>query len=258
MMENTPAALPLAPAGRAPLALTPAALPRWFAAIQVLLVCGIPTQLVVAVVLVFQFGMPLMVDGGMSLEFFALLSLIDTALIALLIRFFLATSGESSADVFLGRRPIAGEVVRGLIFVPFTFLAVTGIVLGLRAVAPWTHTVDHSPVEAFMRTPFEAAIFLVVAVLAGGVREELQRAFILRRFSQRLGGINVGLTIFTITFGALHLDQGIDAAVAVGALGLFWGILYIRRGSAVAAMVNHAGFDAAQILQSVIVRSFGG
>ena len=33
----------------------------------------------------------------------------------------------------------------------------------------------------------------VIAVLAGGVREELQRAFLLRRFEQHLGGPIVGV-----------------------------------------------------------------
>jgi membrane protease YdiL (CAAX protease family) len=95
-------------------------------------------------------------------------------------------------------------------------------------------------------------------VLAGGVREELQRAFILRRFEQRLGGIRVGLVLFTIAFGALHLNQGIDVAIAVGSLGLSWGVVYARRWSAVFPIVNHAGFNALQVFQGVVLRSFGG
>jgi len=59
-----------------------------------------------------------------------------------------------------------------------------------------------------------------------------------------------------VVFGAQHFTQGLDVALAVGLLGLFWGILYLRRGSVVAPMVNHAGFDAAQVLQQVIVKAF--
>ncbi len=69
----------------------------------------------------------------------------------------------------------------------------------------------------------QAAIFLVVVVLAGGVREELQRAFILHRFDQRLGGARVGLVLFTIAFGAFHLDQGYDVALAICCPGLVLG-----------------------------------
>ena len=99
---------------------------------------------------------------------------------------------------------------------------------------------------------------MFVAILAGGVREELQRAFILRRFEQRLGGIRVGLALFSVTFGVLHWEQGVDVAVAIGLLGLFWGVLYVKRRSVVLPMVNHASFNALQVLQGAIVRAFGG
>jgi membrane protease YdiL (CAAX protease family) len=186
-----------------------------------------------------------------------MVSLIDTALVCLLIRLFLTLSNEDSTAVFIGHRPVRGEVLRGLVSLPIVFLAVTGIVLALRTLAPWTHTVKVSPFDAFLRSPLEASIFLVVVILAGGVREELQRGFILHRFEQRLGGIRLGLGLFTVLFGLLHLDQGIDVAIAVCLLGLFWGVLYIRRRSVVWAMTNHASFDAAQVIQAAVARSLG-
>ncbi len=262
-MDETEAAFPLAPAApgtTSPALVADAAAPmsRWVAGLEVFLVCGIPTQILVGLMLVLVFNVPIMDGANISLEFFATVAFIDTALIAVLIRLFLGLSGETSRDVFLGRRPIFGEVWRGLALLPVSYLAVVGIVLGLRRIAPWLHTVDHSPLEAYMRSPIEAAIFFVAAVLAGGVREELTRAFIIHRFGQRLGGVNVGLITYSVIFALLHVDQGFDAALAVGALGVLWGVLYIKRGSAVTGMVNHASFNAAQVIQSVIVRSFGG
>jgi membrane protease YdiL (CAAX protease family) len=218
----------------------------------------------------FGLGLSPFAGGDLSLEFFAVLSLLDTALIAILIRVFLGVGGETSSAVFLGARPVRGEILRGLLLVPVVFVGVTAIVIGLRAVAPWLQTVPESPLEDFMRTPLEAAIFLVVVVLAGGVREELQRAFILHRVQHvhfhvralgrvlHIGGIRQGLAVFSITFGLLHLDQGADVALAIGMLGLFWGILYVRRRSAVTAMVNHAGFNALQVIQVMAARSLGG
>jgi membrane protease YdiL (CAAX protease family) len=100
-------------------------------------------------------------------------------------------------------------------------------------------------------------MFVVVVVLAGGVREELQRAFILHRFGQRLGGARVGLVLFSLTFGALHLEQGADVAVAIGLLGFVWGLLYIQRRSAILPMVNHGAFNAVQVLQGVLAKSLG-
>lgn len=232
-------------------------LPTWAAALQVLLVCGIPTQVVAAVVLALGARIPLADANGISFQFIAMVSLIDTAFVCLLIRVFLTLSGEDSTTVFVGRRPVSGEVLRGLASLPIVFLAVTGVVFALREIAPWTHNVKVSPFDAYLRSPLEAGIFLVVVVLAGGVREELQRGFILHRFEQRLGGIRLGLALFSVLFGLLHLDQGFDVATAVFLLGLFWGVLYVRRRSVVWAMTNHASFDAAQVLQAAIARSLG-
>jgi membrane protease YdiL (CAAX protease family) len=147
---------------------------------------------------------------------------------------------------------------RGLALVPVMFAGVQAIVLGLRAIAPSLHTVKVSPLEQYMRSPLDASIFLVVVVLGGGVREELQRAFILHRFDQALGGVRVGLVLFSAVFGLLHWDQGGDVAIAIGTLGLFWGLLYVKRRSAIMGMTNHAGFNALQVLQGVLVRTLGG
>jgi membrane protease YdiL (CAAX protease family) len=250
--------MPLPPAAPAEAVLPPAPeMPRWAAIAQVLLVCGIPTQLIAGVVLALGAHVPLLDGNGISFQFIAMVSLVDTALICVLIRVFLAMSGESSSTVFLGTRPIGGEILRGLASLPLVFLAVTGVVLALRTLAPWTHNVKVSPFDAYLRSPLESAIFLVVVVLAGGVREELQRGFILHRFDQRLGSIRLGLVLYTLTFGLLHLDQGMDVAAAVCLMGLFWGLLYVRRRSVVWAMTNHASFDAAQVIQAAIARSMG-
>jgi membrane protease YdiL (CAAX protease family) len=257
-VENPEAALPLdTPPPTAAAVARPLRVARWAALLQAFSVCGIPSQLIIATVLMLGVNMQPFEGTGLSLEFFATLSLLDTALVALLIRVFLELSGESSRDVFLGRRPVLGEALRGLALLPVVFVAVTGIVLGLRAVAPSLHSVQQSPLESFMRSPLESAIFLVVVVLAGGVREELQRAFILHRFDQSLGGVQVGLGVFSLTFAALHIDQGYDVALAIGTLGLLWGIIYAKRRSAVMPMVNHACFNAAQVAQQVIARSLG-
>lgn len=232
-------------------------LSRSFAVFQVALIWVVPTQILVGTILAMGTGIQMLQGGNLSFEFFAMLSLLDTAVVALLIRLFLSLSGETSREVFVGPRRPAGEILRGLLLVPVVSIAVTLIVLGLRTVAPWTHTVEQNPLGDFVKSPLEAAIFTVVVVLAGGVREELQRAFILHRFEQRLGGAVVGLVLFSAAFGLLHIDQGYDSAVGIGLLGLLWGTIFIRRGSVVAPMVNHASFNAAQVLQGVLMKTLG-
>ena len=62
------------------------------------------------------------------------------------------------------------------------------------------------------------------------------------------------MIVTSIAFGAGHLLQGVDAAIATSLLGAFWGVVYLRRRSCVAPMVSHAGFDLVQVLQFVVTR----
>ncbi len=95
----------------------------------------------------------------------------------------------------------------------------------------------------------------VIAVLAGGVREELQRAFLLRRFEQHLGGPLVGVIVVSIAFGLGHYPQGWDAVIATGVLGAIWAIVYLRRRSSVAPIVSHAGFNSLEVLRVALTGS---
>jgi membrane protease YdiL (CAAX protease family) len=96
-----------------------------------------------------------------------------------------------------------------------------------------------------------------VVLIAGGVREEIQRAFLLHRFEGWLGGGMFGVIVTSVAFGAGHLLQGYDAAIVTGMLGALWGVVYLRRRSAVAPMVSHAGFDLLQIVQFALTRTPG-
>jgi membrane protease YdiL (CAAX protease family) len=102
-----------------------------------------------------------------------------------------------------------------------------------------------------LQTPGDAAIFAFVVTFAGGVREEIQRGFIIRRFDSYLGGAAAGIVLYAGVFGLGHLEQGYAAAIATGMLGAFWGIVYWKRQSVIAPMVSHAGFNLAQLLKFV-------
>ena len=139
--------------------------------------------------------------------------------------------GESPREVFFGGKPIGAEARAGvpLLFVAFGIALV--VLLGVQAVAPWLHTVAHNPLQDLVRHAGDAAVFTLVLIVAGGVREEVQRAFLLRRFERWLGGARVGLVVTSVAFGAGHFIQGADAAVATALLGAFWGVVYLRRRS---------------------------
>jgi membrane protease YdiL (CAAX protease family) len=52
-----------------------------------------------------------------------------------------------------------------------------------------------------------------------------------------------------VIFGLGHFDQGYAAMIVVGVLGATWGLLYWTRGSTVAPIVCHAGFNLMQLVK---------
>jgi len=224
----------------------PTSLERFIALLEVLLCSGFPTQLALILLLTVSGNVP--PDGALSLSYVVRLSLLDAALVLGLIWVFLRLRRESPVAVFFGRRPLGREVTLGLLLVPaaLVLLAVTSTIV--LKVAPWLHNVPENPLEALIDSPAAAAAFALVVVVAGGVREEVQRAFVLRRFETHLGGPVLGLVVFSIAFGLGHLVQGRDAALFTGLLGAFWGVLYLKRRSIVAPVICHSGFNLVEIL----------
>jgi membrane protease YdiL (CAAX protease family) len=232
--------------------------PPWPSALIEVLVCsGFPTQLLIITALQLAGMQPHDADGGLSLRFFGALAGLDSMLLIGLVFLFLLSRRESPRAIFLGARPPARETAIGLALVPVVFLFVAFVVGGLRLIAPWLQTVPQNPLGALLDTPQEAAVFGVIVVIAGGLREEIQRAFILHRFEQSLGGARLGLIVFSAMFGLGHIEQGADVAIATAALGMFWGVLYLARRSIVAPAVSHAGFNLAQVIVQSLLRARG-
>ena len=222
---------------------------RTAALVEVILCSGFPTQLAVAAGLVMVGITPGAGGvGALSLSYVVALSLTDTVLLIGLIAYCLRRHGEQPTVAFLGARPQLREVRLGLLLVPAAVVLATATLGFLHTFWPWISNVPENPIEALIRSPRDALILLAVAVVAGGIREEVQRAFILRRFEQRLGGGWVGLVVFSAAFGLGHYIQGWDAAIVTAMLGALWGALFLLRRSVVAPMVSHAGFNATEIL----------
>jgi uncharacterized protein len=225
------------------------------ALLEVLLCSGVPTQLLIGQVLALGGWSPFNQTGVPQAGPLFALALIDTLVLLALIAALQRARGETMGGLLLGGRSIRREAWFGVALVPALFLAVGVTVLTLRRLFPWLHNVPANPFEQLIRTPRDAGLFSIVAIVAGGLREEVQRAFLLRRFSTHLGGPAVGLAVVSIGFGAGHMVQGFDAAVATGMLGFVWGLMYLRRGSAVAPIVSHALYNGTQVLQLMLVRS---
>jgi CAAX protease family protein len=228
------------------------AIERAAAALEVLLCSGFPTQLVIITVLS-TFGMKSrLADGRLSPAFVFTLTLLDTLLLVALVVFFFRAHRESAREQLFGAGRTARELLVGLAVIPASFAIVILVMAVLQLSAPTLHNVLHNPMQDLVRTRAEAYLFAFVVMVAGGVREEIQRGFILRRFEQYLGGAALGIVLFSMMFGLGHLEQGRDVAIATAVLGAFWGAIFVRRRSIAAPMVGHAGFNLAQVVKLVI------
>jgi membrane protease YdiL (CAAX protease family) len=244
---------PLGPPDPPPIELPRPTLPieRLGALMEVFLCSGLPTQLLVFQALTYL-GMPARsTDGGWSPPFIVAMALIDMVLVLLLVWLFLRAHREPVAAFVLGPRRVRREMLLGVALIPAAFLLVVMVLAVVLVLRPSLHNVAVNPFERMLQTPRDAAIFAVVVMLAGGVREEVQRGFIVRRFDQYLGGGLVGVVLYSVVFGLGHIEQGYAAAIATGSLGAAWGILYWTRQSIVAPMISHAGFNLAQLLKYV-------
>jgi len=224
-------------------------LQRLGALIEILICSGFPTQILLFVIvqsLGFKIRGP---DGALSPLIVSAVSLLDAVLVVGLVLVFLRAHQESIRTVLLGNRPVIREALLGIAILPAVFMLVMIVLLLVLRFAPQLHNVTRNPLEDMLRTRGDAIIFAVVVMIAGGVREEVQRGFIAHRCGQYLGGALLGVTIYSVVFGLGHIEQGRDVMIATGLLGLAWGIVYIVRGSIVAPMVSHAAFNLAQLLK---------
>lgn len=222
------------------------------AAFEVLACSGFPTQLLIVSTLA-AMGIDPLAGGRLSPTFVFIVSAADTVLLLTLVFLFLRASGERPRRLFLGEGRPVEEIVYGLLTLPLVFLIVIAVQLVIRLVAPALHNVEVSPFTSLLGSPLLVAGFVALVLIAGGLREELQRAFLLHRFEQALGGPWIGLLVTSAAFGLGHTVQGWDAAVVTGLLGAFWGAAYLRRRSVVGTVTSHALFNLAQVLLGYIL-----
>ncbi len=215
---------------------------------EVVLCSSYPTQILSALLLAAAGLRGLTPDGGLNAPFIIAVSLLDASLVVALVVYFLRRRSESVRDVMLGSAPRWREALVGVWLVVPVTLGVAALVATVRAVWPSLQNVPENPMTALMADPQLVVAFAVVVVVAGGVREELQRAFQLHRLTPGVMPPVAALVVTSIAFGLGHTVQGHDVAIATSALGALWGAMWLRRRSIVAATVCHALFNLGQVL----------
>jgi len=222
--------------------------PTW---VEILLCSGYPTQLIISYGLIGAGLPPATADGKLSGAFVFALSLLDTAALLSLIVLFIWRGGQRARDVFFAPAHPLREAITGVLSLPTVIVIVVGLTVVVRQFVPALHNVPDNPLEG-LASGHSIWLFLFVVIVAGGVREELQRAFLLQRFRDHLGQPWLGLFITSLAFGMGHTLQGLDAALITGALGALWGFIYLTRRGALASMVSHSLFNSAELLRVFI------
>ena len=225
---------------------------RLTALFEVLLCSGFPTQLILGITLT-TIGLSATDQSGqLLLPYVVALSMGDTIILLGLIFYFLYLHAESPRDFFLGHRVPRREIKLGLLLTPVMVIVTIVSLSTIHVLWPSLRNVPENPLANLLQSPIQTFIFIAVAISAGGIREELQRAFVLRRFEQHLGGGWLGLVVFSVAFGLGHYIQGWDAVIVTAALGAIWGAIYLIRRSVMSAVVSHAGFNTAEILIALL------
>jgi membrane protease YdiL (CAAX protease family) len=176
------------------------------------------------------------------------LYLLLESVIAFLILAFLLKLHRETVDE-LGLRWVAWKrnAAIGLALVPALFL-INGIVAFLFKVYLPKYYVEQNPLVQNVHTTQQLGFFVFSALVAGGVKEEIQRAFILNRFRTYLGGAGAGLVLWSLAFGAGHYVQGVQGIVIASLYGFTFGVIYLASGSLIAPIVAHGAYDTLAIL----------
>lgn len=226
--------------------------PTWPTWVEILLCSGYPTQILISYLLIVAGIQPANPDESLSGTFIVALSFLDTIVLLSLVVLFIRRRGQRARDVFFGSTRALRELAAGALSVPMVIAVVVALMLFIRRFVPLLHNVPENPLEALLGEQLSIWMFLVVVVVAGGVREELQRAFLLSRFRDGLGLPWIGLFITSLAFGLGHTLQGFDAAIITGTLGAIWGFMYLTRGGALASIVSHSLFNSGELLRAFL------
>lgn len=125
------------------------------------------------------------------------------------------------------------------------------LMVTLKLLFSWVLPDAVSPTNALLdsiRGPQDLALFLISSVVAGGVREEVQRAVIVIRGEVCFRAPWVTLGVWSVIFGLEHRVQGWDAVFSTAVLGFVFGLIFLKRRNLYAPFLCHALFNVTVLL----------
>jgi membrane protease YdiL (CAAX protease family) len=173
--------------------------------------------------------------------------LLESAITFIFLLIILRAHGETVRDLGLSAKHWKKYLLIGLALVPFLFLVNFTVAFVVHTCLP-KYYIERNPLTEGINTPLQLALLIFSALIAGGIKEELQRAFILRRFSRYLGGAGFGLVVWSLAFGAQHYLQGLQGIAVAAILGLVFGAMYLLSNSLIAPICAHSAYDVLALL----------
>jgi membrane protease YdiL (CAAX protease family) len=156
---------------------------------------------------------------------------------------------------FLPRR-LGPAIARGVAYGAGVFIVLNvGLSSILASMMPADDAGVAGSLTAFFRDPAHLLVWIPVGVIAGGVVEEVERAFVLTRFERWAGkpGLYAGLVLSSVMFGVAHLYQSRSSALSAAVSGLVFGLIYLRKRSGVEAAACHAFADVLGVVVATML-----
>ncbi len=225
---------------------------RLLAIFEVLLLSGLPSSSI-ALSLFHRKSVEFLINDPKILSAFLLL---EAGITFLLLTIVLKAHGETFVSLGLQWDRWKPNLLIGLALVPLLFLINTIVVFVFHVYLP-KYYLEQNPLTGIIHTPQQLALFIFSALVAGGIKEEFQRAFILCRFGRYLGGAGLGLVLWSIAFGAGHYVQGMQGIAIATIYGLVFGITYLVSRSLIAPIVAHGAYDTIALLAYWFFSSHG-
>jgi membrane protease YdiL (CAAX protease family) len=215
------------------------------AVLEILLVSGLFSSILAA--LPFSMAQGKNADITKNATFTAIFLLIESGITFILLAMILKLHHERIRNLGLIWDRWRPNILMGLILVPFLFAINALVAFIFREYFPQFYS-EMNPLTENIHTPRQLALFILSALIAGGIKEELQRAFILTRFQKYLGGAGLGLVLWSLAFGMGHYIQGVQGITVTAMCGFLFGLIYLISGSLIAPIVAHSLYDTLALL----------
>lgn len=175
--------------------------------------------------------------------------------VIIIVTLLLKLSKENFHDIGFKKDNLLKQLRNGFLFGILIFIMDTFITDPLlNAVMPKSAVQGIDMSKLFNNSSY-VIIFLFIGVFKGGFSEELWRIFILTRFEKTFGksGLIFALILSSIIFGIGHLYQGLSGMISISLIGFLYALVYLRKRSALEAVLAHATENTVSIIIGYIV-----